>query len=290
MYTRTIMMIVGEMTKGERYWVASCFHQLGVTGHGRTRKAACEWLAGSVLDVARESRPLDGFEVTVIDGGGSTVFVTSNDPARLVSLMLRQQRTTNFLSLADVAEAAGAKSRNGYAQYEQGRSEPTIGKLEELLDIVAPDFVLAIIPRRANVDPRWPVIEDKELEAYNRDPSPENLAAFMAAAPVVIPGTSSVTGAPGRLARVRAAAKKEQERPKARRSIRKTPPNAATKAEVVGASRAKPPTTSRARAVATVASGAKAVAAVVSRVKPPVVKSEATRATGARKTTNRKAA
>jgi transcriptional regulator with XRE-family HTH domain len=51
------------------------------------------------------------------------------------------------LSLADVAKLLGASSRNAYASYEQGRTEPTLGKFRELLLAVAPDMTLTVGPR-----------------------------------------------------------------------------------------------------------------------------------------------
>jgi transcriptional regulator with XRE-family HTH domain len=78
--------------------------------------------------------------------------VTANEPLRLLALFLRRQRETTGLSLADVARKTGAKSRNGYAQYEQGRIEqPSLAKLEEMLAVVAPDFTIAVIPKTARV-------------------------------------------------------------------------------------------------------------------------------------------
>jgi len=53
------------------------------------------------------------------------------------------------LSLADVAKMLGSSSRNAYASYEQGRTEPTLGKFRELLMAVAPDMALTVGPRLA---------------------------------------------------------------------------------------------------------------------------------------------
>jgi transcriptional regulator with XRE-family HTH domain len=40
--------------------------------------------------------------------------------------------------LAEAADRLGARSRNAYARYEQGRTVPTVAKLDELLKAVAP--------------------------------------------------------------------------------------------------------------------------------------------------------
>ncbi len=51
------------------------------------------------------------------------------------------------LSLADVAKKMGASSLNAYAAYEQGKREPSLSKLRELLAAVAPEMVLTVGPR-----------------------------------------------------------------------------------------------------------------------------------------------
>lgn len=163
------MLIPGEISiEGSSY--SARIEAIGAHGSGPTRRAACDALAEMVLEIARAQRPLDGFEVDITDDGESTLYLTSNDPTRLVSLLLRQQRTAHGMSLADVADTVGAKSKNAYATYEQGRTEPSIGKLQELLVLVAPDYRLAIIPRSAAIIPRH---EERELEELDAPPEPK---------------------------------------------------------------------------------------------------------------------
>jgi transcriptional regulator with XRE-family HTH domain len=72
--------------------------------------------------------------------------IGGNDVAALVALLLRQRRSDSGLSLADVAQRIGAKSRNAYARYEQGKSMPTVEKLIKLLVAIDPtrDLVLGL--------------------------------------------------------------------------------------------------------------------------------------------------
>jgi transcriptional regulator with XRE-family HTH domain len=58
--------------------------------------------------------------------------------------LLRRQRERSGLSLAEAAARLGAKSSQAYARYERGISVPTLDKLTQLLQAVAPgeDFVL----------------------------------------------------------------------------------------------------------------------------------------------------
>ena len=56
-----------------------------------------------------------------------------------LALLLRRQRERQGLTLAEAAERLGQSSRNAYARYEQGKAMPTLEKLEQLLQAVAPD-------------------------------------------------------------------------------------------------------------------------------------------------------
>jgi transcriptional regulator with XRE-family HTH domain/predicted RNase H-like HicB family nuclease len=175
------MMIPGEIRRTGSYY-AAMVEVLGAYAQGTTRESACTSLAITVQEIATDHRPLEGFQVTVTDDGDATLYLTSNDAGRLIATLLRCQRELHDMSLADVAEATGARSRNGYAQYEQGRADPSITKLQDLLDAVAPDLAVAIVPRTARVIPRWDEEADDaiEVEAIMRDPSEANIRAFVA--------------------------------------------------------------------------------------------------------------
>jgi predicted transcriptional regulator len=105
-------------------------------------------MLAEVIDLMVE-RP--GFKVTVTElddnNGVITVLVDATEPSRLAAQVLKYQREVHGLSLADVAKLLGSSSRNAYASYEQGRTEPTLGKLQELLMAVAPDMALTVGPR-----------------------------------------------------------------------------------------------------------------------------------------------
>lgn len=53
--------------------------------------------------------------------------------AALTALLLRCQRLRRGLTLAEATRRLGARSLNSYARYEQGRSVPSIERLNELL-------------------------------------------------------------------------------------------------------------------------------------------------------------
>lgn len=54
-----------------------------------------------------------------------------------MSLLLKRERAESGLTLAEVARKLGSKSLNAHARCEQGRTVPTVPKLNELLAAVA---------------------------------------------------------------------------------------------------------------------------------------------------------
>ena len=146
---------------------------LGCYAGGATKAEAYTTLAAMIREMAaHDSKPVGDFDVTITDDG-TTVYVASNDHARLLATVLRHQREFHQLSLADVTERLGMKSRSSYADYEQGRAEPTLGKLNELLAVVAPELVLMLAPRGAAVQVEQRPMRPKE----RRGPKPRRRVA-----------------------------------------------------------------------------------------------------------------
>jgi hypothetical protein len=133
------MRLHGRVYKDGKFWLAEV-PLLDAMTQGRTRKAALAMVADLLETLA--NRP--GFSVQVHPGTHEAFEVSAADTRGLLSLVLRRQRERSGLSLAAAAARLGAKSRNAYARYERGTSVPTVDKLTELLQAVAPgqDFVL----------------------------------------------------------------------------------------------------------------------------------------------------
>jgi hypothetical protein len=102
---------------------------------GGTRREALEMIADWFATMAEGP----GLRVRLHDVKRSEFDVSTDDTAAMISLLLRRQRHRSGLTLAEVAERLGARSRNAYARYEQGASVPTVAKLEELLKAISPD-------------------------------------------------------------------------------------------------------------------------------------------------------
>ena len=59
--------------------------------------------------------------------------IGSNDNKVMIGLLLKRQRQLNNLTVQEMAERLGSSSKNAYARYEQGKTLPSIDKLQELL-------------------------------------------------------------------------------------------------------------------------------------------------------------
>ena len=133
------MRFHGKVYKDGKFWLVEV-PILNAMTQGRTRTEAL----AMVKDLLETLVNRPGFTVEVHPGQHGEFEVSSADMRSLIGLLLRRQRERSGLSLAEAAERLGAKSRNAYARYERGTSVPTVEKLSELLQAIAPgqDFVL----------------------------------------------------------------------------------------------------------------------------------------------------
>ena len=133
------MRFRGKTYKHGRFWLAE-IPILDAATQGRSRKevmAMVEDLVQSLVD-----RP--GFTACVYPGDAGNFEVDVSDIRPMIGLLLRRQRARSGLTLQQVADRLGASSRNTYARYEQGASQPTLEKLTQLLHAVAPDQDLVL--------------------------------------------------------------------------------------------------------------------------------------------------
>jgi len=129
----------GRVFKTDNWWAIEV-PLLGVFTQGRSKRDAYD----AVKDAIEELANISSFKIDVFPGKGGYFEVGSRDEATLIAFLLKRQRQMRGLSLAEVSERLGLKSRNAYARYEQGKAVPTVKKLEELLKAVNPEreFVL----------------------------------------------------------------------------------------------------------------------------------------------------
>lgn len=133
------MRFSGKIYKDGKFWLAE-ISILDLMTQGRTKREAYEM----AVDMLESLVNKEDFTVAVYKKSKDTFEVGFSDPKEMISLLLRRKRELNGLSLSQVAKRLGASSRNSYARYEQGRSIPTIEKLNELLHAVCPHSEIVI--------------------------------------------------------------------------------------------------------------------------------------------------
>ena len=133
------MRFSGKIYKDGKYWLAE-IPILDLMTQGRTKREAYEMVA-DMLDTMVNQKD---FEITVFKGKKDTFEVGSSDAKYFVRLLLQRKRELSGLSLAQVASRLGMSSRNTYARYEQGKSVPSVEKLNDLLRAVCPETDIVI--------------------------------------------------------------------------------------------------------------------------------------------------
>ena len=172
------MRFEGRVFKTGNWWAIEVA-LLGVFTQGRSKRAAYDAIKNAIEELANSS----SFKIDVFPDKGEYFEVGSRGEATLIAFLLKRQRQMRGLSLAEVSERMGLKSRNAYARYEQGKAVPTVDKLVELLRAVTLKENLSSrrVPRaRAKITSRFwtpihPVRSTKPALSTlrGREPSPK---------------------------------------------------------------------------------------------------------------------
>ena len=127
------MRFEGRIRKDGSYWLAE-IPAFDALTQGRTKREAFT-MAKDLVETMADTR---GFLVTVHPTGRETFEIGANRIGILLALLLRRQRESQGLTLSEAAERLGQRSRNAYARYEQGKAMPSVEKLVQLLEAIAP--------------------------------------------------------------------------------------------------------------------------------------------------------
>ena len=128
------MKLAGKVHKvrGSSMWLAE-IPLLDLMTQADSKEETCEMVKDAIESLVNKRHFAINAQLV-----GSVLCVEANDVKQLVSLILKRQRNRNHLTLDDVQERLGARSKNEYAQYEQGKALPGLEKLERLLKAIDP--------------------------------------------------------------------------------------------------------------------------------------------------------
>lgn len=134
------MRFSGKIYQDGDFWLAE-IPILDVMTQGLSREEAIEMVA----DIVETMANVEDFQADVFLGADGVFEVGSTNPKIMTAVLLQRKRELSGLSLSQVATQLGASSRNAYARYEQGKSVPSVAKLNELLQAISPnsDFVIS---------------------------------------------------------------------------------------------------------------------------------------------------
>jgi DNA-binding XRE family transcriptional regulator len=126
------MIFDGRVWKEKHFWLIE-IPALDAMTQGRTKSEAFEMLD----DLLRTMIDKTPFRVVIGATKGQRFHVEMSQDATVTGLILRRQRAKSGLTVREVAKLLGARSINAYSAYEQGKREPSISKMEELLSVVS---------------------------------------------------------------------------------------------------------------------------------------------------------
>lgn len=130
------MKLEGRIWKDKKtkFWVVYV-PLLDISTQGRSQKNALAMMEDAIQVEAEKEGLKIHAEMSKEEG---TFTVSANKPDFLIAFLLRRQRTCHGLSVREVASRMDSNSPTAYAQYEQGKRAPSLGKLQELLYAINP--------------------------------------------------------------------------------------------------------------------------------------------------------
>ena len=125
------MKLEGNIFKDGKFWLAE-IPLLDLLTQGHSRKEA--YVMAKDVVISALNKPT--VKITLEKGPDDTFFISASDSRELIALMLKQLRRKQGFTVRQASAQMGSSSPNAYGVYEQGRSAPTLEKLEELIGVV----------------------------------------------------------------------------------------------------------------------------------------------------------
>lgn len=133
------MVLQGDLWKDGKFWAIEV-PELDVATQGTTRKAAFAMMRDAIESLVHKR----GFKVRVRSLTKNTFLVDANDDNLFVAFFLKRQREIHGLTVRDMTARLEYKSINAYAQYEQGKVQPTLKKIQAFLAAMNPKHMLRL--------------------------------------------------------------------------------------------------------------------------------------------------
>ena len=136
------MKVEGKVLKPtgkEKYWSVE-IPILAIHTQGKSEKDAYRMAAHAVGMLAE----LSNFKVICEPIGHGEFLISASDEDAFLAFVFRRLRMARNVTLAEAATHLGSKSKNAYGRYEQGKTSPTVKKLDQLIRSIDPSCVLVL--------------------------------------------------------------------------------------------------------------------------------------------------
>ena len=133
------MYLQGKVWRDGKFWLIE-IEILDVMTQGKTKREAYKMLKDAIELLVNKK----GFKVTVLPKEGSEFFIKASNEQELIAFMLKQQRIKNHLTIQEITHRLRVNSINAYAQYEQGKSLPSLTKIQKFLSAMNRNLLLTL--------------------------------------------------------------------------------------------------------------------------------------------------
>ncbi len=134
------MQIRGKIWKDQKYWIIEC-STLNASTQGKTKKDALCMMADWVRTMLNDQ----AFPIAITAVGGTEFKMSFSQPTPIVALILSRTRSSSKATLSEIAKAMGSDHPNSVYQYESGKHDPSVQKLNDLLRAMGCELVLSVV-------------------------------------------------------------------------------------------------------------------------------------------------
>lgn len=126
------MILEARVFKNGKEWLAEC-PDLDALTQGKSKGQATAMLKDWVRSMLNDPQ----YKVGVEAGDDGRLLLKIEPSAKFFALLLQRTREKHHMSVRAVAELLGFKSHNSYAQYERGKTEPSVSQFEKFLRVAS---------------------------------------------------------------------------------------------------------------------------------------------------------
>lgn len=134
------MQILGNIWKDGKFWVIEC-PTLDVSTQAESKQSAFKMMVDLVQTMVNDRK----YGVSIKTAGKGGFSMTFKNPTPIIAAIIARSRSSSKATLAEIAKAIGSKSPNSIYQYETGKHDPGMEKLNQLLNAMGFEIVISVV-------------------------------------------------------------------------------------------------------------------------------------------------